>query len=79
VGGGAENSTSVDDVEVARRGPRGEEGIVEMQATVPVCSAREDYGQAHHAAGECCQRVARMVQAEMQVEGGKGQEGTATD
>jgi hypothetical protein len=79
VGGGAENSTSVDDVEVARRGPRGEEGIVEMQATVPVCSAREDYGQAHHAAGECCQRVARMVQAEMQVKGGKGQESTATD
>jgi len=38
--GGAAISTSVYDLEAARRGPRSEEGIVETRATIPVCSAR---------------------------------------
>jgi hypothetical protein len=39
--GGTGISTSVDDVEAARRGPRSEEVIVKTRAAVPVCSARE--------------------------------------
>ena len=67
--GAAWNSTPVEDVEAARRGPRSEEGIMETRATVPVCSARRSYGRTHHAAGEYCPQVACMVRAEMQVDG----------